>query len=131
MNFRIVGAILKKDVRSLAPLVALIALLFLADALIVRLDLLPVWSMYRHPGDPGGARRADPVGVPDSTRPRASPTTGCAGQCRSANCSPRSSCSCSRRSIYPARIGTFVADLSLGFSAGGSRSWTRCCCRTS
>ncbi len=34
---------------SLSPLVALIALLFLADALIVRLDLLPVWSTYSTP----------------------------------------------------------------------------------
>ena len=34
---------------SLAPLVALIALLFLADPIIVRLDLLPAWSMYNVP----------------------------------------------------------------------------------
>ena len=46
MNFRILGAILKKDVRSLLPLVTLTALLFLADALILRLDLLPLWSTW-------------------------------------------------------------------------------------
>ncbi len=49
MNFRIVGAILKKDVLSLGPLVALTALLFLADPIIVRLDLLPAWTMYNLP----------------------------------------------------------------------------------
>ena len=46
MNFRIVGAILKKDVLSLAPIVALIALLFLGDALIRRLELVPEWDVY-------------------------------------------------------------------------------------
>jgi hypothetical protein len=46
MKLQMLGAVLKKDVRSLLPLVALIALLFLADALIVRLDLLPVWSEF-------------------------------------------------------------------------------------
>jgi non-heme chloroperoxidase len=49
VNFAIVGAILKKDVSSLAPIVALTALLFLADPIIVRLDLLPVWSSYNMP----------------------------------------------------------------------------------
>ena len=49
MSFQILGAILRKDVRSLLPLVALIAPLFLADALIVRLDLLPVWSQFHTP----------------------------------------------------------------------------------
>lgn len=49
MNFRIMGAILKKDVLSLAPIVALVALLFLADPIIVRLDLLPAWTMYNLP----------------------------------------------------------------------------------
>ncbi len=49
MNFRILGAILKKDVLSLAPIVALTALLFLADPLIVRLDLVPQWSTYSAP----------------------------------------------------------------------------------
>ena len=64
MNFRILGAILKKDVLSLAPIVALIALLFLADPLIERLDLLPVWSTYSTPVILVGAGRTDPVGVP-------------------------------------------------------------------
>lgn len=49
MNLRIVGAIFKKDVRSLPWLVSLIALLFLADPLIVRLDLLTVWTAYSAP----------------------------------------------------------------------------------
>ncbi|MEO8018350.1 MAG: alpha/beta hydrolase [Pseudomonadota bacterium] len=46
MNFQILGAILKKDVRSLLLLVAVTALLFLGDAVIVRLDLLPIWSTW-------------------------------------------------------------------------------------
>jgi len=49
MNFRIVGAILRKDVLSLGSIVALTFLLFLADPIIVRLDLLPVWTMYNVP----------------------------------------------------------------------------------
>jgi pimeloyl-ACP methyl ester carboxylesterase len=49
MNFSIVGAIFRKDVRSLLALVALTTLLFLADALISRLDLLPVWSAHNAP----------------------------------------------------------------------------------
>ena len=49
MNFRIAGAILKKDVRSLAPIVALTFLLFLADPIIMRLDLMPVWTSYSVP----------------------------------------------------------------------------------
>jgi non-heme chloroperoxidase len=46
MNFRILRAVLAKDVRSLLPLVTLTALLSLGDALIVRLDLLPIWSTW-------------------------------------------------------------------------------------
>ncbi|HEV7609994.1 MAG TPA: alpha/beta hydrolase [Steroidobacteraceae bacterium] len=46
MNFRILRAILKKDVLSLLPLASLTALLFLGDALITRLDLLPFWSEW-------------------------------------------------------------------------------------
>jgi len=46
VNFRILRAIFEKDVRSLLPLVGLTALLFLGDALIVRLDLLPLWSTW-------------------------------------------------------------------------------------
>ena len=49
MNFRILGAILKKDALSLAPIVALIALFFLADPLIERLDLVPDWASYSVP----------------------------------------------------------------------------------
>ena len=44
MNFRILRAILKKDVLSLAPIVALISLLLLADPLIVRLGLLQAYD---------------------------------------------------------------------------------------
>ena len=46
MNFRILRAVLKKDTLSLAPIVALTALFFLADPLIERLQLVPEWSMY-------------------------------------------------------------------------------------
>ena len=49
MNFRIVGAILRKDILSLAPIVVLTFLLFLADPIIMRLDLLPVWTSYSVP----------------------------------------------------------------------------------
>ncbi|HEU4779745.1 MAG TPA: hypothetical protein VFS58_07660, partial [Steroidobacteraceae bacterium] len=46
MNLKILRAILQKDVLSLLPLVALTALLFLFDALVVRLDLLPLWATW-------------------------------------------------------------------------------------
>ena len=46
MNFRILRAVFKKDTLSLAPIVALTALFFLADPLIERLQLIPEWSMY-------------------------------------------------------------------------------------
>lgn len=49
MSFRILGAVLKKDVLSLAAIVTLTALLFFADPIIVRLDLLPVWTKYNLP----------------------------------------------------------------------------------
>ena len=49
MNFAILASIFKKDVLSLAPIVALTAVLFLGDAVIERLDLLSVWPMYRTP----------------------------------------------------------------------------------
>ncbi len=50
MNFRIVGAILMKDVRSLYPLLLLAALLFGADVFIERLELMPTaWAMFRWP----------------------------------------------------------------------------------
>lgn len=47
MNFRILGAILRKDVLSLYPLVLLTTLLFAGDVVIVSLDLMPLWSMFR------------------------------------------------------------------------------------
>jgi non-heme chloroperoxidase len=47
MNFGILRAVLRKDVLSLWPLLAFSALLFLGDALIVRLDLLSLWSEWR------------------------------------------------------------------------------------
>ena len=49
MSLRILGAILRKDARSLWWLLALIACIFLADALIVRLDLVPIWEANRPP----------------------------------------------------------------------------------
>jgi non-heme chloroperoxidase len=49
VNLRIVGAVYKKDVLSLLPLVVLSSLLFFGDALITRLDLLPIWSLYGAP----------------------------------------------------------------------------------
>ena len=49
MNFRILRAVFKKDALSLAPIVALTALFFLADPLIERLQLIPEWSMYSGP----------------------------------------------------------------------------------
>ncbi len=50
MNSRIVSAILKKDVRSLYPLLLLAALLFGADVFIERLELMPTaWAMFRWP----------------------------------------------------------------------------------
>jgi non-heme chloroperoxidase len=49
MNFRILGAVLKKDALSLAPIVTLTALLFLADPIIERLELVPQWATYSPP----------------------------------------------------------------------------------
>jgi pimeloyl-ACP methyl ester carboxylesterase len=47
MNLKIMGAILKKDVLSLYPLVLLTTLLFAGDVFLVRLELLPVWDSFR------------------------------------------------------------------------------------
>jgi len=49
MNFSIFGAILRKDVRSLYPLVLLATLLFAGDVFLMRLELIPVWSIFRFP----------------------------------------------------------------------------------
>jgi len=49
MNFRILGAILKKDVLSLYPLVLLTTLLFAGDVIVIRLELLPLWESFRMP----------------------------------------------------------------------------------
>ena len=49
MNLRIVGAILKKDFRSLYPLILMVALLFAGDVLLMRLDLVAVWGPMRAP----------------------------------------------------------------------------------
>ena len=49
MKFAILWSIFKKDSLSVAPIIALSAVLFLGDALIERLDLLSVWTMYRTP----------------------------------------------------------------------------------
>ncbi|HEX6396522.1 MAG TPA: alpha/beta fold hydrolase, partial [Steroidobacteraceae bacterium] len=47
MNFRIVGAILRKDLLSLYPLALLTALLFAADVFILRWELVPLWAEFR------------------------------------------------------------------------------------
>jgi hypothetical protein len=48
MNLRIVGAILKKDVRCLYPMILMVALLFAGDLLLMRLELVPTWTaMFR------------------------------------------------------------------------------------
>jgi pimeloyl-ACP methyl ester carboxylesterase len=44
-----VGAVFRKDALSLLPLLSLAALLFGADAVIVRADVLPLWSEYHLP----------------------------------------------------------------------------------
>jgi pimeloyl-ACP methyl ester carboxylesterase len=49
VNWKAVEAVFRKDARSLRPLLSLAALLFCADAVIVRADLLPVWSEYNLP----------------------------------------------------------------------------------
>jgi non-heme chloroperoxidase len=49
MNFKIIGAILKKDVLSLYPLVLLTTLLFAGDVILIRLELLPLWESFRVP----------------------------------------------------------------------------------
>lgn len=49
MNLRILGAILKKDVRSLYPIVSIATLLFAGDVVLMRLDLIPVWSLFQFP----------------------------------------------------------------------------------
>jgi non-heme chloroperoxidase len=49
MNLRIVGAILKKDVRSLYPLILMVALLFAADVLYMRMDVWAAWGGLRTP----------------------------------------------------------------------------------
>jgi len=49
MNLRIVAAILKKDVRSLYPLIIIVTLLFAGDVLLMRLDLAAAWGPLRSP----------------------------------------------------------------------------------
>ena len=49
MNLRIVAAILKKDVRSLYPLILIVTLLFAGDVLLMRLDLVAAWGTFRTP----------------------------------------------------------------------------------
>jgi non-heme chloroperoxidase len=49
MNLRIVAAILKKDVRSLYPLILIVTLLFAGDVLLMRLELVPAWTALRAP----------------------------------------------------------------------------------
>jgi len=47
MNFRIVGAILRKDLAALYPLALLTALVFAGDVVILRWDLVPTWPEFR------------------------------------------------------------------------------------
>jgi pimeloyl-ACP methyl ester carboxylesterase len=49
VNLKIVGAVFRKDLTSLLPLVSLAALLFCADAVIVRTGVLPAWPEYNLP----------------------------------------------------------------------------------
>jgi non-heme chloroperoxidase len=49
MNLRIVAAILKKDVRSLYPLILMVTLLFAGDVLLMRLELAAAWPVFRSP----------------------------------------------------------------------------------
>jgi len=116
MNFRILGGILKKDALSLAPVVALTALFFLADPLIERLELVPQWAMYSVPVtllalvvlimtvvqlDSPASLTDDwlcrPVGKGELISAKLLLVLGV---------------------VYlPRALGTFIADLSLGFSA--------------
>jgi pimeloyl-ACP methyl ester carboxylesterase len=47
MNFRILFAILRKDLQSLFPLALLTALLFAADVFILRWELVPRWAEFQ------------------------------------------------------------------------------------
>ena len=47
MNFRILGAILRKDLSALYPLALLTAVVFAGDVFILRWDLLPTWPEFR------------------------------------------------------------------------------------
>jgi len=49
MSLRIFGAILRKDVLSLYPLVSLVALLFAGDVIVMQLELIPVWYIFQFP----------------------------------------------------------------------------------
>ena len=49
MNLRILGAILRKDVLSLYPLVLLVAFLFAGDVIVMQLEFIPVWYMFQFP----------------------------------------------------------------------------------
>src|SRR4051794_28227406 len=49
VNFKLIGAIFKKDVQSLYLLVLLTTLLFAGDVFLTRLELLPMWASFRQP----------------------------------------------------------------------------------
>ncbi|HEU4654745.1 MAG TPA: alpha/beta hydrolase [Steroidobacteraceae bacterium] len=49
MNFKILLAIFKKDLRSLYPIVLLTVLLIAGDVFLTRLELLSVWASFRQP----------------------------------------------------------------------------------
>src|SRR5688572_22990648 len=114
MNFKILGAILKKDALSHAAIVALVALLFLADALIERLELLPVWSAYKTPVVLAALvvlllsifQSDSPASLTDDWLCRPVPK----GSLLAAKLLLLLAC------VYlPRAIGTFAADLGLGF----------------
>ncbi|HEY6124056.1 MAG TPA: alpha/beta hydrolase [Steroidobacteraceae bacterium] len=115
MNFRILAAIIRKDVLSLAPIVALVALLYLADALIERLHLLPAWTLYKSPAMLAALvvlilsvfQTDSPASVNDDWLCRPVPKRELIA----------AKLALLLGTVYlPHAVGTLVADLSLGFS---------------
>ncbi|HUQ11935.1 MAG TPA: alpha/beta hydrolase [Steroidobacteraceae bacterium] len=47
MSFRVMAAVLRKDLRCLLPMVLLAAPLFAADVIILRWELVPMWADFR------------------------------------------------------------------------------------
>jgi hypothetical protein len=93
MNLRIVAAILKKDVRSLYPLILVVTLLFTGDVLLMRLDLVAAWGPLRTPVLLL-AGTALILAVFQLDPPVSQVDDCCAVPCRGLNYSPRSWCCC-------------------------------------